>query len=650
MSEPKKSGMMLLGTADLKASPTNPRKTFDEAKLAELAESVRAHGLLQPVLARPVNPRGGFVPGKGWPCDGYEVVAGERRLRASRLAGLETVLCSVRELTDAEVLEIQLVENDQRDDVRPSEQAAAYRRLVDAVGVAEAAKRIGKSEGAVRGILLLTRMPEALARAVDAGAVSRTAAELVCRVPNPDDRENLAAAVLAGQKYHRRGSKVSENAGEPLTTREVKDLIARQYQVELKTAKFNRQSLDLVPAAPACKECPSRAGNAAALDPEYAALRADVCLDPSCFQAKTDAHNAAEIRAAKESGAKVLTKKESKELFEPYGGLRHNSGYVTLDQINFDAGKTWGELLKDRGKDAAAVAVDHSGEPRLVVPAKTALKIAAELGTLKQAKSGAVKAEPSAAEKKLRAEEILKDKAWKAARKQCLDAAWKTAGDAYDANRAGVLLQVYTAAFRGLWANVRKAVAANHDIEDPDTHLPLDACDAFGLLAEGLVAERTERPVYQVRLGELRADPLLQALGVDPKKLFEDALAGLKSGGGKKAKGTKGSGKAPPVQSPAPAADLKGMADLIDPVAGVPGLAKAVVKLLEEGDARTLGKLADKCHAAAWKAGVGEDEIDRPEWLVTYLVADLGVPRDGAFAARDAVLAYLPAALTGGPQ
>src|SRR5947208_5730336 len=102
----------------LQESATNPRNTFSEEKLRELAESSRSMGLIQPIIVRPIDQ------------DIYEVVAGARRFRAARLAGLEDVLAHVKELTDEQVIEVQLIENAERQDVHPYEEAAAYRALL----------------------------------------------------------------------------------------------------------------------------------------------------------------------------------------------------------------------------------------------------------------------------------------------------------------------------------------------------------------------------------------------------------------------------------------------------------------------------------------------------------------------------------------
>src|SRR6266481_4376171 len=134
----------------IRESTTNPRTQFDQSKLAELAENIRQHGVLQPILVRPL-PKGA--------ADTYELVAGARRYRASKLAGRESIPATVRELTDAQALELQVIENVQRVDVHPLDEAEGYAALVelqpDTYTVESIAARVGRSPAYVSGRLRL---------------------------------------------------------------------------------------------------------------------------------------------------------------------------------------------------------------------------------------------------------------------------------------------------------------------------------------------------------------------------------------------------------------------------------------------------------------------------------------------------------------
>ena len=187
--------------AEIRPNPRQPRRAFDEAALAELADSIRAQGVLQPLLVRPGAD------------GGYELVAGERRLRAAERAGLTRVPVVVRTLTEAESLEIALVENLQRDDLTPLEEATAYQRLMEEFGHTqdEIADRVGKSRPAVANALRLLRLPEAIKQELSKGRITagharvllsfdddaaqlRAARQIVARQMSVRETEQLAAA------------------------------------------------------------------------------------------------------------------------------------------------------------------------------------------------------------------------------------------------------------------------------------------------------------------------------------------------------------------------------------------------------------------------------------------------------------------------
>ena len=145
----------------LKPNPDQPRRHFDEEKLAELADSIRAKGIIQPLIVRP----------KG---DGYEIVAGERRWRAAQLAQVHEVPVIVREFDDTEVLEVAIIENVQRADLNPMEEAAGYRALMDRFGHTQAdlATAMGKSRSHLTNVMRLLNLPDIVQGMVAAGELS----------------------------------------------------------------------------------------------------------------------------------------------------------------------------------------------------------------------------------------------------------------------------------------------------------------------------------------------------------------------------------------------------------------------------------------------------------------------------------------------
>jgi len=158
---PSPAAERMLPIRDIAPNPFQPRAHFDEAALAEMVESIRAQGVIQPLVVR----RGE---------NGFELVAGERRLRAARLAGLETVPVTIRDLDDRQTLEIALVENLQREDLGALEEAAAYERLMREFGLTqeEIAGRVGKSRPAVANTLRLLQLPEPVLEEVRRGTLS----------------------------------------------------------------------------------------------------------------------------------------------------------------------------------------------------------------------------------------------------------------------------------------------------------------------------------------------------------------------------------------------------------------------------------------------------------------------------------------------
>lgn len=171
----------MIAITELDRNPEQPRREFDEEALQALAESMKEAGVLQPLL---VIERGGR----------YQIVAGERRFRAARLAGLTSVPCIVRDFTPQEQMEAALIENIQREDLNAIEEAAAVRQLMDRCGYTQekAAKRLGKSRPAVANLLRLLSLPEAVKAQVTAGKLSAGHARVLAGLE--DEKLQLALA------------------------------------------------------------------------------------------------------------------------------------------------------------------------------------------------------------------------------------------------------------------------------------------------------------------------------------------------------------------------------------------------------------------------------------------------------------------------
>ena len=156
------NGAVTLRISEIEPNRSQPRKEFDESALADLADSIREHGVIQPLLVRPL------------PTGGYQQVAGERRWRASRMAGLGEVPVVIRELSDHEAMELALIENLQRQDLNPMEEALGYRSLMEEYQMTqeEVAKAIGKSRPAIANSLRLLALPQQVVDLIREGKLS----------------------------------------------------------------------------------------------------------------------------------------------------------------------------------------------------------------------------------------------------------------------------------------------------------------------------------------------------------------------------------------------------------------------------------------------------------------------------------------------
>ena len=178
----------MLSISDIEPNRDQPRKQFDDASLKELADSIAEHGVIQPLLVRPI---GGGI---------YQIVAGERRWRASRLAGLTEVPAVVRELSDSETMEIALVENLQREDLDPIEEAEGIAQLIETYSLTQeaAAQKLGKSRPAVANALRLLHLPQPVREMIRQGKLTQGHARALLSLDDPD--AILSAAQVIAEK------------------------------------------------------------------------------------------------------------------------------------------------------------------------------------------------------------------------------------------------------------------------------------------------------------------------------------------------------------------------------------------------------------------------------------------------------------------
>lgn len=174
--------------ASIERNPHQPRVHFDHGDLEDLISSIREHGVLQPIIVTPKS-------------DGtYQLIAGERRLRASTIAGLKTIPALVREATELQKLELAIIENVQRADLNPVEEAKAYMRLMDEFGMTQEdiGQKIGKSRPQVANIVRLLQLPDEIQQALVEGKISASNARTLLSLPTDKERIDLFRAMLAG--------------------------------------------------------------------------------------------------------------------------------------------------------------------------------------------------------------------------------------------------------------------------------------------------------------------------------------------------------------------------------------------------------------------------------------------------------------------
>ena len=236
-SGPEANGYRVVAVAKIAPNPLQPRRDFTEEQLAELASSIRENGLLQPLVVRPATKAS---PGGAE----FELVAGERRWRAVRRLGWTEVPVIIREMDDRTLLVLAIVENVQRADLSPLEEADGYRRLIDEFGYTQkdVAEQVGKERSTVANLLRLLQLPATVQRMVTAGQLSmgharallglndeRRMAELARRIVG----EGLSVRSVEEQVRRQRGGASPATTAEPATTTKAPDPHVRQLEREL---------------------------------------------------------------------------------------------------------------------------------------------------------------------------------------------------------------------------------------------------------------------------------------------------------------------------------------------------------------------------------------------------------------------------------
>ena len=185
VNETPKDEVVMLEIKDLMSNPYQPRKVFDDDALKELSESIKEHGVFQPIIVRKS-------------VKGYNIIAGERRVRASGLAGLTTIPAIIRDFTDDEMMQIALLENLQRENLTSIEEAKAYKSIIESLRLTqdELAKKLGKSRSHITNMLGLLRLPLSVQDMVLYGKISMGHARVLSKLESHDQIEELANKVV----------------------------------------------------------------------------------------------------------------------------------------------------------------------------------------------------------------------------------------------------------------------------------------------------------------------------------------------------------------------------------------------------------------------------------------------------------------------
>ncbi|MBQ9139910.1 MAG: ParB/RepB/Spo0J family partition protein [Ruminococcus sp.] len=219
-----------LRTADIEPNRDQPRKHFSTETIANLADSIREHGILQPILVRPLE------------TGGYQIVAGERRWRAARMLGLDEVPVNIKELSDIETMQIAIIENLQRENLNPVEEAAGYKELIDNYGMTQeqVGKMVGKSRSAIANSIRLLSLPEKIIKMLENGDLTAGHAKALLTYESDEMKVAIANRAADGGMTVRQLEKMVQKSAENNGKRQPLDEKIDNYFVEMEISLKER--------------------------------------------------------------------------------------------------------------------------------------------------------------------------------------------------------------------------------------------------------------------------------------------------------------------------------------------------------------------------------------------------------------------------
>jgi ParB/RepB/Spo0J family partition protein len=371
-----------ISLSSISPNPDNPRKHhgFEEAGLKELAASIREHGIWEPIVVRPdpIKPTA------------FELIIGERRYRASKLAGKSDILAIVRQLSDRQALEVMILENLQREDLHPIEEGAGYQSLLDAGAdgaqpphtIDTLAQKIGKSPSYIYARLKLMQLIPCAREASLKNLITAGHAVLIARLQPPDQLKALHACF--GDLYELKGidpqtAKIkdicpAEDDCPLLPEKALREWIRDNVNLKLKGVPWDLADPNLVVEAGACDTCPKRSTSNPSLFAELTVKGEDTCFDGDCFRSKRAAFVKLQIKTAKEktqdathaatvTGETAPEPEELRQISESYAYTAPKPDQKVLKQGQ------WLEAKKNSCnsvENAIVVSGEHAGEFRTV--------------------------------------------------------------------------------------------------------------------------------------------------------------------------------------------------------------------------------------------------------------------------------------------
>jgi ParB/RepB/Spo0J family partition protein len=284
----KNAKLEVISVDKISISTTNPRKSIELKALKELSESIKEHGILQPILVRP------YIDEKStWETD-YQLVCGERRYRAALEAGLEEVPCNIRVLTDEEAFELQIIENLERKDVHPLDEADAFKRMLDSgkYSMFDIAAKMAKTESFIAQRLKLVDLIDEVRADFLAGHLGIGHAILIARC----DAIKQMDIYKDSKPWHQNGH---SDYG---TLYQLKEAIESDSYL-ISEAKFDTEDAELVKGCGACSVCPKRSGVNPVL---FEDMAEDRCFDEKCFDEKAEAHLIKEVARIINNGEDIV--------------------------------------------------------------------------------------------------------------------------------------------------------------------------------------------------------------------------------------------------------------------------------------------------------------------------------------------------------